>query len=82
MNRIVLSRCVGFFFTVRRSAMPEIDSGCTKTCSPASVGSNRVAKSVVLPFNHGFMSITGVPSIASIGPIRTRSGFISNTLAR
>jgi len=32
--------------------MPEIDSGCTETCCPASVGGNRVANSAILRFNH------------------------------
>jgi hypothetical protein len=41
--------------------MPEIDSGSTKTHCPASVGGNRVAKSLILRFHHrheeSFMNI-------------------------
>jgi hypothetical protein len=31
--------------------MPELASGSTKTCCPASVGGNRAAKSLILRFN-------------------------------
>jgi hypothetical protein len=41
--------------------MPEIDSGSTKNCCLASVGGNRVAKSLILGFHHkhkeSFMNI-------------------------